>query len=82
MSHYHDLITGLPETEEASESFVETDPVFEAWLLATPPLYSEVDPAFSAWLLATPPAYPVMLIWEQTSLLQALYIFLLQYLLS
>jgi hypothetical protein len=58
MSHYHDLITGLPETEEASESFVETDPVFEAWLLATPPLYSEVDPAFSAWLLATPPAYP------------------------
>ena len=37
----------------------ETDPVFAAWLLATPPLYSftETDPIFTAWLLATPPLY-------------------------
>ena len=35
----------------------ETDPVFNARLLATPPLYSETDPVFSAWLLATPPLY-------------------------
>lgn len=35
----------------------ETDPVFSAWLIATPPLYSETDPVFSAWLIATPPLY-------------------------
>lgn len=27
----------------------ETDPVFSAWLIATPPLYSETDPIFTAW---------------------------------
>lgn len=32
----------------------ETDPIFSAWLLATPPLYSETDPVFNAWL-GTPP---------------------------
>ena len=36
----------------------ETDPIFSAWLIATPPLYSEVDPVFSTWLSTTPPAYP------------------------
>jgi len=35
----------------------ESDPVFEAWKLATPPVYSENDPSFNAWLLATPPLY-------------------------
>ncbi len=27
---------------------LETDPVFNAWLLATPPLYAETDPVYSA----------------------------------
>ena len=36
----------------------ETDPIFTAWLLATPPIFAETDPAFAAWLLATPPLYP------------------------
>lgn len=44
---------------ETIPTFVETDPIFNAWLLATPPLYSftETDPVFNAWLLATPPLY-------------------------
>lgn len=33
----------------------ETDPVFAAWLVATPPVMSETDPDFNAWLIATPP---------------------------
>ena len=37
----------------------ETDPIFTAWLQATPPLYSftETDPVFSQWLIDTPPLY-------------------------
>ncbi|MFH1231546.1 MAG: hypothetical protein V1709_08645 [Planctomycetota bacterium] len=35
----------------------EEDPIFSAWLIATPPIYEETDPVFSAWLIATPPAY-------------------------
>jgi hypothetical protein len=33
----------------------ETDPVFSAWLLATPPLYSETDPVYSgsSWFTTT-----------------------------
>jgi len=43
----------------ADVSANETDPSFNAWLIATPPLYSyvETDPDFNAWLLATPPLY-------------------------
>ena len=41
---------GLPDlTLAATGSVSETDPVFNAWLLATPPLYTEIDPVFSAW---------------------------------
>ena len=43
---------GLPELRL---DVTETDPVFSAWLLATPPLFTESDPLFAAWL-ATPPA--------------------------
>ena len=35
----------------------ESDPVFTAWLLATPPIYSESDPIFTTWLSTTPPLY-------------------------
>ena len=38
----------------ATGSVTETDPVFAAWLAATPPLFSEADPVFTAWL-ALPP---------------------------
>jgi hypothetical protein len=31
---------------------VEIDPVFSAWLAATPPLYAETDPWWGAWLAA------------------------------
>jgi hypothetical protein len=35
------LQTDIPSFEE--------DPIFSAWLIATPPLYEETDPIFSAW---------------------------------
>lgn len=39
----------------------ETDPLFNAWLIATPPLYSETDPVFNAWLSGNP------LLWTEAS---------------
>lgn len=32
----------------------EADPIFLAWLLATPPVYAETDPAFQAWIGENP----------------------------
>ena len=40
-------------TNDAGYLISETDPVFNAWLIATPPLYSEIDPIYSANSYAT-----------------------------
>ena len=37
------------DTEWTTPVTEETDPIFSAWLVATPPLYSETDPVFTAW---------------------------------
>lgn len=56
-SHAHLVHTGIAWdcVLGGGGSAEETDPVFSAWLSATPPVMSETDPTFNGWLIATPP---------------------------
>jgi len=43
----------FPDADATIFTGAEADPVFGAWKIATPPLYSEADPVYTAWNKST-----------------------------